>query len=82
MMPMSFTPRGSFLRRLQPETIMRVLFLLWSLVLIFCQSMPGAVGDLYDSLECRNQHGHCRRLCFHNERPIGTCTNRRQLCCK
>uniref|UniRef100_A0A8D2JFT7 Beta-defensin-like domain-containing protein n=1 Tax=Varanus komodoensis TaxID=61221 RepID=A0A8D2JFT7_VARKO len=40
------------------------------------------MGDLYDSLECHNHHGHCRRICFHNERSIGTCTNRRQLCCK
>uniref|UniRef100_A0A8D0DK89 Beta-defensin-like domain-containing protein n=1 Tax=Salvator merianae TaxID=96440 RepID=A0A8D0DK89_SALMN len=41
-----------------------------------------AIGDLYDSLQCHNNHGHCRRLCFYNERPIGTCTNRRQRCCK
>ncbi|XP_077781545.1 uncharacterized protein LOC144327190 [Podarcis muralis] len=41
-----------------------------------------APGDLYDSLQCHYNHGHCRRLCFHNERPIGTCTNGRQRCCR
>ncbi|XP_061482475.1 beta-defensin 13-like [Rhineura floridana] len=60
---------------------MRVLFLLWVLLLFLYQSAP-ATGDLYDSLQCYNNRGHCRRLCFYNEGQIGTCTNRRQRCCK
>ncbi|XP_060104029.1 gallinacin-13-like [Heteronotia binoei] len=60
---------------------MRIFFLLGIFLLFICQSTP-ASRNLYDSLECSNNHGHCRRLCFHNERPIGTCTNGRQHCCK
>ncbi|XP_053239712.1 gallinacin-13-like [Podarcis raffonei] len=60
---------------------MRKLYLLCVLLLFLCQS-AAAPGDLYDSLQCHYNHGHCRRLCFHNERPIGTCTNGRQRCCR
>ncbi|KAM6465788.1 beta-defensin 13-like [Liasis olivaceus] len=60
---------------------MRIIYILWALLLFLCQSVP-AKGDLYDSLVCHNNHGHCRRLCFHREQIIGTCTNGRQHCCK
>uniref|UniRef100_A0A803THE1 Beta-defensin-like domain-containing protein n=1 Tax=Anolis carolinensis TaxID=28377 RepID=A0A803THE1_ANOCA len=40
------------------------------------------IRDLYDTLECRNHQGRCRRHCFYNEEHIGTCTGGRQLCCK
>uniref|UniRef100_A0A8C6V9T0 Beta-defensin-like domain-containing protein n=1 Tax=Naja naja TaxID=35670 RepID=A0A8C6V9T0_NAJNA len=49
-----------------------------SILFLFCLFK----GNLYDSLVCRNIHGHCRRLCFHHEQVIGTCTNGRQHCCK
>ncbi|XP_070590926.1 beta-defensin 13-like [Erythrolamprus reginae] len=60
---------------------MRTIFMLWALFLFLCQAVP-AKGDLYDSLVCRNNHGRCRRICFHHEQVIGTCTNGRQRCCK
>ncbi|XP_054828144.1 gallinacin-13-like [Eublepharis macularius] len=60
---------------------MRICYLLGILLLFICLSVP-ANGNLYDTLECYNKHGRCRRLCFHNERPIGTCTGGRQHCCK
>ncbi|XP_077188722.1 beta-defensin 127 [Paroedura picta] len=60
---------------------MKIFCLLFAgLFLVFLPN--SASKNLYDSLECSNNHGHCRRLCFHNERPIGTCTNGRQRCCK
>ncbi|XP_060610612.1 beta-defensin 108B [Anolis sagrei] len=60
---------------------MRFLHLLWALLFFLYQSAP-ATGDLYDTLECRNYRGRCRRHCFYNEEQIGTCTGGRQLCCK
>uniref|UniRef100_A0A8C4TV32 Beta-defensin-like domain-containing protein n=1 Tax=Falco tinnunculus TaxID=100819 RepID=A0A8C4TV32_FALTI len=37
---------------------------------------------LSDSQQCRSNHGHCRRLCFHMERWEGTCSNGRLRCCR
>ncbi|XP_068793028.1 beta-defensin 125 [Struthio camelus] len=58
---------------------MRILQLLFAIiVMLFFQDVPG----LPDSQQCRNNHGHCRRLCFHMERWAGSCSNGRQRCCK
>uniref|UniRef100_A0A8C4Y0X9 Beta-defensin-like domain-containing protein n=1 Tax=Gopherus evgoodei TaxID=1825980 RepID=A0A8C4Y0X9_9SAUR len=40
------------------------------------------LGSAYDTLQCLSKHGHCRRLCFHMERQVGTCTNGHMRCCK
>uniref|UniRef100_A0A8B9VQ77 Beta-defensin-like domain-containing protein n=1 Tax=Anas zonorhyncha TaxID=75864 RepID=A0A8B9VQ77_9AVES len=37
---------------------------------------------LSDSQQCRHDHGHCRRLCFHMERWAGSCSNGRLRCCR
>ncbi|KFV76996.1 Gallinacin-13 [Struthio camelus australis] len=60
---------------------MRILQLLFAIiVMLFFQDVPAR--GLPDSQQCRNNHGHCRRLCFHMERWAGSCSNGRQRCCK
>uniref|UniRef100_A0A7M4E198 Beta/alpha-defensin C-terminal domain-containing protein n=1 Tax=Crocodylus porosus TaxID=8502 RepID=A0A7M4E198_CROPO len=60
-------------------------------VILCCKKYPvrketgelqGANGSYYSTLQCRNNHGHCRRLCFHGEQWIGNCNGRHQHCCK
>nr|AUG31287.1 antimicrobial-peptide [Alligator sinensis] len=61
---------------------MRILYLLFAAAMIlFLQAVP-AKGSYYSTLQCRSNHGHCRRLCFHGERWIGNCNGGHQHCCK
>uniref|UniRef100_A0A8B9Z5Y0 Beta-defensin-like domain-containing protein n=1 Tax=Buteo japonicus TaxID=224669 RepID=A0A8B9Z5Y0_9AVES len=52
--------------------------------LFFCLSvfLLGFSRGLSDSQQCRSNHGHCRRLCFHMERWEGSCSNGRLRCCR
>uniref|UniRef100_A0A8C8RQY1 Beta-defensin-like domain-containing protein n=1 Tax=Pelusios castaneus TaxID=367368 RepID=A0A8C8RQY1_9SAUR len=43
---------------------------------------PNSLCSAYDTIQCLTNHGHCRRLCFHMERQVSTCTNGHQRCCK
>uniref|UniRef100_A0A8C3I7E9 Beta-defensin-like domain-containing protein n=1 Tax=Chrysemys picta bellii TaxID=8478 RepID=A0A8C3I7E9_CHRPI len=52
---------------------MRILYLFFAVVIFFLQAASG---------ECLSNHGHCRRLCFHMEHQVGTCTNGHLRCCK
>ncbi|XP_037749378.1 gallinacin-13-like [Chelonia mydas] len=60
---------------------MRILYLFFAVVIFFLQAAPTR-GSAYDTLQCLSNHGHCRPLCFHMERQVGTCTNGHQRCCK
>ncbi|NXY57356.1 GLL13 protein, partial [Callaeas wilsoni] len=60
---------------------MRVLQLLFAVVVILLLQGVLARG-LSDSQQCRNNRGHCRRLCFHMERWEGNCSNGRLRCCR
>uniref|UniRef100_A0A8B9MLV7 Beta-defensin-like domain-containing protein n=1 Tax=Accipiter nisus TaxID=211598 RepID=A0A8B9MLV7_9AVES len=44
--------------------------------------VKGLPIGLSDSQQCRSNHGHCRRLCFHMERWEGSCSNGRLRCCR
>ncbi|NXE56105.1 GLL13 protein, partial [Dromaius novaehollandiae] len=60
---------------------MRILQLLFAImVMLLLQDVPAR--GLSDSQQCRNNRGHCRRLCFHMERWAGSCSNGRQRCCR
>ncbi|NXK44926.1 GLL13 protein, partial [Chauna torquata] len=60
---------------------MRILQLLFAIfVILLLQDVPAR--GLSDSQQCRNNHGHCRRLCFHMERWAGSCNNGRLRCCR
>uniref|UniRef100_A0A8B9Q152 Beta-defensin-like domain-containing protein n=1 Tax=Apteryx owenii TaxID=8824 RepID=A0A8B9Q152_APTOW len=60
---------------------MRILQLLFAIMVMLLLQDVHASG-LSDSQQCRNNHGHCRRLCFHMERWAGSCSNGRQRCCR
>ncbi|KAM6366776.1 GLL13 protein, partial [Uria aalge] len=60
---------------------MRILQLLFAvIVILLLQDVPAR--GLSDSQQCRSNHGHCRRLCFHMERWEGTCSSGRLRCCR
>ncbi|KAL9863995.1 beta-defensin 125 isoform 1-T1 [Geothlypis trichas] len=60
---------------------MRILQLLLAvLVILLLQSAPAR--GLSDTQQCRNNRGHCRRLCFHMERWEGSCSSGRLRCCR
>nr|BBP06488.1 avian beta-defensin 13 [Coturnix japonica] len=60
---------------------MRILQLLFAIVVILLLQDAPAKG-FSDSQLCRNNHGHCRRLCFHMETWSGSCLNGRLRCCR
>ncbi|NWV73961.1 GLL13 protein, partial [Dasyornis broadbenti] len=60
---------------------MRILQLLLAVIILLLQGIPVARG-LSDTQQCRNNRGHCRRLCFHMERWEGSCSNGRLRCCR
>uniref|UniRef100_A0A8D0HIA8 Beta-defensin-like domain-containing protein n=1 Tax=Sphenodon punctatus TaxID=8508 RepID=A0A8D0HIA8_SPHPU len=43
---------------------------------------PSVQSSSSDTQQCQSSRGHCRMLCFHMERRVGTCSNGRQRCCK
>ncbi|NWT26707.1 GLL13 protein, partial [Cardinalis cardinalis] len=60
---------------------MRVLLLLFAVfVILLLQGAPAR--GLSDTQQCRNNRGHCRRLCFHMERWEGSCSSGRLRCCR
>ncbi|NXR11711.1 GLL13 protein, partial [Semnornis frantzii] len=60
---------------------MRILQLLFVVIFtLLLQDIP--VRGLSDTQQCRNNRGHCRRLCFHMERWEGSCSNGRLRCCR
>ncbi|NXT95826.1 GLL13 protein, partial [Anhinga rufa] len=60
--------------------ILQLLFAVTVILLLLLQAVPAR--GLSDSQQCRSNHGHCRRLCFHMERWEGTCSNGRLRCCR